>query len=55
MSTLAHIIAWVMSLAALVTAVEAIIRLVRFAWSLVVRLTQVFRASPQVWTRFARA
>jgi hypothetical protein len=53
MTVLARIVAWIVSLAALVAAVEAILRLVRFAWSLVVRLTQALRANPRPWVRFA--
>jgi DMSO/TMAO reductase YedYZ heme-binding membrane subunit len=53
MSVLARVVAWILSLAALVTSIEAIIRLVKFAWSLVIRLSQVFRMSPRLWNRFA--
>lgn len=43
MAGIANLIKALITLAALVTSVETLVRIARFAWSLVIKLTQVFR------------
>lgn len=53
MSALATLVRWIVMVASIVGSVETIIRLARFAWSLVLRLTGRSKFAPAF--RFARA
>jgi len=53
MSALATLVRWIVMVASIVGSVETIIRLARFAWSLVLRLTGRPKFAPAF--RFARA
>lgn len=57
MAGIAKLISLIISLAALVTSVEALIRLVKFAWGIILKIAQVFKSKPyqQLMPKFAMA